>query len=187
MNPNPTFAQVGRAAPDFNLASTKDLATLESPVRLSDYAGRWLVLVFYPLDFTFVCPTELRALSERYHDFRREEADVLAVSADSVFCHRAWIEAPAERGGLGPVNYPLASDPLGRVAQAYGSWSYDGDHPLRGTFLIDPKGVLRAATVYDADVGRSVDETLRSLAAFKTGGLCPIDWKPGQATLSAGA
>ena len=181
-----TIARVGRPAPDFSLPSTKDLETLDAPVSLADYAGRWLVLVFYPLDFTFVCPTELRGYSERYDDFAREEADIIGISADSVYCHRAWIRASRNDGGLGELRYPLASDGRGKLAEAYGVWSEEGGHPLRGTFLIDPKGILRAATILDADVGRSVEETLRTLAAFKTGALCPVDWKPGQPTLAGG-
>lgn len=181
-----TIARVGRPAPDFSLPSTKNIETLDAPVSLADYAGRWLVLVFYPLDFTFVCPTELRGYSERYDEFTREGADILGISADSVHCHRAWIRASRDQGGLGEVRFPLASDSRGKLAEAFGTWSEEGGHPLRGTFLIDPKGVLRAATIFDSDVGRSVEETLRTLAAFKTGALCPVDWKPGQPTLSGG-
>ena len=92
-----TIARVGRPAPDFSLPSTKNIETLDAPVSLADYAGRWLVLVFYPLDFTFVCPTELRGYSERYDEFTREGADILGISADSVHCHRAWIRASRDQ------------------------------------------------------------------------------------------
>jgi peroxiredoxin 2/4 len=176
-------AFVGQRAPDFTMASTKNLQTLEDPVSLADYQGKWLVLLFYPLDFTFVCPTELRGFSERYEEFRAEGAEILGVSVDSVHTHRAWIKASRESGGLGELRYPLASDINHKVSRDYGVLLADAGHSLRGTFLIDPKGVLRLSLVSDLDVGRSVDETLRTIQAFKTGALCPIDWKPGQATL----
>ncbi|MBX3233469.1 MAG: peroxiredoxin [Labilithrix sp.] len=176
-------AFVGRPAPDFKMPSTKNMRTLDEPVSLADYAGKWLVLLFYPLDFTFVCPTELRGFSDRYEELKAEGAEVLGVSTDSVFTHRAWIQAPPAQGGLGELRYPLASDITREVSSRYGVLIEEAGHSLRGTFLVDPKGFLRMALVNDLDVGRSVDETLRTLRAFKTGGLCPIDWKPGDATL----
>ncbi|HVJ88784.1 MAG TPA: peroxiredoxin [Labilithrix sp.] len=177
-------AFVGRPAPDFAMASTRNMKTLDQPARLADYAGKWLVLFFYPLDFTFVCPTELRAFSDRVEDFRKEGAEIVGVSIDSVHTHRAWIQAPKDKGGLGELAFPLASDITHAVSKDYGVFLEESGHSLRGTFLIDPKGILRSAVVNDLDVGRSVDETLRTLQAFKTGGLCPVNWKPGQATLS---
>lgn len=179
-------AFVGRPAPDFTMPSRKNIQTLEENVRLADYAGRWLVLVFYPLDFTFVCPTELRGFSDRYEDFKKEGADVLGVSIDSVHTHRAWLRAPKEAGGLGEIRYPLASDITHRVSRDYGVFVEEKGHSLRGTFIIDPEGMLRMALVNDLDVGRSVDETLRTVQAFKTGALCPVGWQPGQATLKGG-
>ncbi|MDF2692751.1 MAG: Alkyl hydroperoxide reductase subunit C-like protein [Labilithrix sp.] len=177
-------AFVGRPAPDFTMPSTKNINTLEENVSLSDYAGKWLVLLFYPLDFTFVCPTELRGFSDRADDFRKEGAEIVGVSIDSVHTHRAWIKASRDNGGLGELRYPLASDLTHAVSKDYGVFIEESGHSLRGTFLIDPKGVLRLALVNDLDVGRSVDETLRAIQAFKTGGLCPVDWRPGQATLT---
>ena len=176
-------AFVGRPAPDFTMASTKNLRTLEESVKLADYRGRWLLLFFYPLDFTFVCPTELRGFSERIQDFEKEGVSVLGVSVDSVHTHRAWIEAPKDKGGLGELRFPLASDNTHQVSKDYGVYLPEAGHALRGSFIIDPQGVLRSVTINDLDVGRSVDETLRTVSAFKTGGLCPLDWKPGQATL----
>ncbi|MFO0585910.1 MAG: peroxiredoxin [Polyangiaceae bacterium] len=177
-------AFVGKAAPDFTMTSTKNIESLNEPVRLADYRHKWLLLVFYPLDFTFVCPTELRAFSERYRDFEAEGGDVVGVSIDSAYTHRAWIKTPLDKGGLGPLNYPLASDITHQVSKDYGVYLPDKGHSLRGTFLIDPKGILRAATIHDTDVGRSVDESLRSLQAFKAGGLCPANWHRGEAMLS---
>jgi peroxiredoxin (alkyl hydroperoxide reductase subunit C) len=176
-------ALVGRPAPDFTMASTKNIQTLDEPVKLADYAGKWVVLLFYPLDFTFVCPTELRGFSDRYEDFKKEGAEVIGISTDSVHTHRAWLKTPRDQGGVGELRYPLASDLTHRVSKDYGVYIEEEGHVLRGTFLIDPKGLLRSALINDLDVGRSVDETLRTLQAFKTGSLCPVDWKPGQATL----
>ncbi|HKP58974.1 MAG TPA: peroxiredoxin [Polyangiales bacterium] len=182
----PTYsprAFVGRQAPSFTMPSTKNLSTLAEPVGLADYKGKWLVMLFYPLDFTFVCPTELRGFSERYADFEKEGAAVLGVSIDSVHTHRAWLEAAPDKGGLGSLRFPLASDITHSVSKDYGVFLEDKGHSLRGTFVIGPDGVLRSSVINDLDVGRSVDETLRTIRAFKTGGLCPVDWKPGQATL----
>jgi peroxiredoxin (alkyl hydroperoxide reductase subunit C) len=176
-------AFVSRPAPDFKMTSTKNIKTLDESVSLADYSGKWLVLLFYPLDFTFVCPTELRGFSDRADDFRKEGAEILGVSIDSVFTHRAWITTPKENGGLGELRYALASDVTHSVSKDYGVFLEEAGHSLRGTFIIDPKGILRLALVNDLDVGRSVDETLRAIQAFKTGGLCPVDWRPGQATL----
>jgi peroxiredoxin 2/4 len=176
-------AFVGQRAPDFTLPSTKNKATLDEPVRLADYRGKWLVLLFYPLDFTFVCPTELRGFSDRYGEFEKEGAAVVGVSIDSVHTHRAWLEAPQANGGLGELRYPLASDITHQTSKDYGVFLEAQGHSLRGTFVIDPEGVLRSSIINDLDVGRSVDETLRTIQAFKTGGLCPVGWKPGQATL----
>lgn len=176
-------AFVGRPAPDFSMASTKNIQTLEEPVKLADYRGKWVVLVFYPLDFTFVCPTELRGFSDRYEEFAKEGAEVIGVSTDSVHTHRAWIRAGKDIGGLGELRYALASDLTHTVSKDYGVFVEGAGVSLRGTFIIDDKGILRSSVINDLDVGRSVDETLRTLRAFKTGGLCPIDWKPGDATL----
>ena len=176
--------QVGKRAPDFDMPSTKDLKTLKENVKLSDYKGKWLVLFFYPLDFTFVCPTELKAFSEKYDEVKKAGAEVLAISTDSVFSHRAWINTPDAQGGLGPVKYVLASDITKDVSRDYGVLMEDKGIALRGLFIIDQDGVLQYQVVHGLNIGRSVDETLRVLEALKTGGLCAADWKPGQKPLS---
>lgn len=176
-------AFIGKPAPAFTMASTKNLATLEAPVSLSDFAGKWLIMLFYPLDFTFVCPTELTAFSDRIEEFRKEGAEILGVSTDSVFSHRAWIQMARDKGGLGELAYTLASDMTREVSRSYGVLLEEEGHTLRGTFIIDPKGTLRYALVHDNQVGRSVDETLRSLQALRSGGLCAVNWKPGDANL----
>src|SRR4030088_205339 len=113
-------AQVAQPAPDFEIPSTKNIQKLNEPVKLSDYRGKWLVLLFYPLDFTFVCPTELTTFSDRYEDFEGIGADIIGVSTDSVFSHRAWIQTPREKGGVEGLKYPLAADATKTVARDYG-------------------------------------------------------------------
>ncbi|QKG83514.1 peroxiredoxin [Kroppenstedtia pulmonis] len=174
---------VGLPAPDFEMLSTKNLDTLEEKVKLSDYEGKWLILFFYPLDFTFVCPTEITSLSDRYEEFRDLDCDIIGVSTDSVHSHRAWIKTPRDENGLGDINYPLAADTTHKVARDYGVLIEEEGVALRGLFIIDPDGILRYQVVNDNNIGRSVDETLRVLQALQTGGLCPSDWKPGQKTL----
>jgi alkyl hydroperoxide reductase subunit AhpC len=183
-NPFPA-AQVGRPAPDFAMKTTADLERLQSSVSLSDYRGKWLVFFFYPLDFTFVCPTEITALSDRYEEFVELGADILGVSTDSVYAHRAWIQTPRARNGIAGLKYPLASDITKQVARSYGVLIEEEGVALRGLFIIDPNGILQYAVINNLNIGRSVDETLRVLQALQTGGLCPGDWRPGQRTLAA--
>ena len=169
------------------MASTKNVEKLNENVRLSDYRGKWLVMVFYPLDFTFVCPTELTTFSDRYDDFEAIGADVIGISTDSVFSHRAWLQTPRDKGGVEGLRYPLASDQTRETSRAYGVLIENQGIALRGLFVIDPEGILRYAVVHDLNVGRSAEETLRVIQALQTGGLCQAEWKPGQKTLSAGA
>jgi peroxiredoxin (alkyl hydroperoxide reductase subunit C) len=176
-------AQVGSPAPDFTMASTRNLETLDQPVKLADYKGKWLVMFFYPLDFTFVCPTEIIAFSDAASKFRAAGAEVLGVSVDSQFTHRAWIKTPRDKNGLGELNFPLAADITKDVSRKYGVLLEEKGIALRGLFIIDPKGTLQASVIHNLGVGRSVDETLRVLQAFQTGELCPANWKPGSATL----
>jgi peroxiredoxin (alkyl hydroperoxide reductase subunit C) len=165
------------------MASTRNLESLDQPVKLADYKGKWLVMFFYPLDFTFVCPTEIIAFSEAASKFRAAGAEVLGVSVDSQFTHRAWIKTPRDKNGLGELNFPLASDITKKVSRQYGVLLEEKGVALRGLFIIDPKGMLQASVIHNLGVGRSVDETLRVLRALQTGRLCPADWKPGDETL----
>jgi peroxiredoxin (alkyl hydroperoxide reductase subunit C) len=176
-------AKVGQAAPDFDMPSTKNIEKLNENVSLSDYQGKWVVLLFYPLDFTFVCPTELTTFSDRYEDFIGIGADVIGVSTDSVHSHRAWLKTPRDKGGVEGLQYPLASDITKQVARDYGVLIEDKGVALRGLFVIDPEGTLRYAVIHDLNVGRSADETLRVIQALQTGGLCQAEWRPGQETL----
>ncbi|MFB5190368.1 peroxiredoxin [Alicyclobacillus fastidiosus] len=174
---------VGRPAPDFDMLSTKNMETLNERVKLSDYKGKWLVMFFYPADFTFVCPTEILAINERLQEFKDLDAEVLGVSTDSVHSHKAWINTSKADHGLGGINYPLAADFTKTVARSYDVLVEEEGVALRGLFIIDPDGILQYQVVHNMDVGRSVDETLRVLEALQMGGLCPANWKPGQATL----
>lgn len=174
---------IGQEAPDFCMETTKNLETLEHKVKRSDYLGKWLILFFYPLDFTFVCPTEIRGFNSRLAEFVELNAEVLGVSTDSVFCHRAWIKTSVSDGGLGGLNYPLAADMTKQVSREYGVLIEDKGVALRGLFIIDPEGILRYQVVCDLNVGRSIDETMRVLQALQSGGLCPMEWHPGDRTL----
>lgn len=178
-----TIAKIGQPAPDFNLPSTKNMETLSENVRLSDYKGKWLIQVFYPLDFTFVCPTELIAFSDRIEELNEIGAEILGISTDSVHSHRAWLKTPRDQNGIEGLKYPLAADTGGRLARKYNILIEEDNIALRGLFIIDPEGVLRYSVVHDLNLGRSVDETLRVLQGLQTGGLCASDWTPGQENL----
>ncbi len=177
-------AKVGQPAPDFDMPSTKNLETLAENVKLSDYAGKWLILLFYPLDFTLVCPTELTAFSDRIEELNGIGAEVVGISTDSVHSHRAWIKTPREENGVAGMQYPLASDIGGKLARSYNILVEDEGIALRGLYIINPEGILQYAVVHDLNIGRSVDETLRVLQGLQTGGLCSADWTPGQENLT---
>lgn len=177
-------ARVGKPAPDFTMKTTADMETLSSTASLSDYKGKWLVMFFYPLDFTFVCPTEITAMSDAYDEFLKLGADVLGVSTDSVYSHRAWLQTPREQNGIAGVRFPIASDITKEVSRKYGVLIEEEGIALRGLFIIDPDGVLQYSVINSLSVGRSVAETLRVLQAIQTGELCPANWKPGDKTLS---
>ena len=147
-------------------------------VALPDYAGKWLVLFFYPMDFTFVCPTELTAFSEHRETFRAAGAELLSVSTDSVYTHQAW-----QRNGLGGLGYPMAADQTLRVCADYGVLLEEEGVALRGLFLIDPEQKVRYSVIHDNNIGRNPEEVLRVLAALKTGGLCAAGWKAGEENL----
>ena len=177
------YAKVGEPAPYFEMLSTRNIKTIDEVVTLEDYKGRWLILFFYPYDFSFVCPTEILALSARYKDFQMLNADILGVSTDSVYSHRAWLRTPQEENGIEGTQYILASDNTHEVSEAYGVLVEREGAALRGLFIIDPEGILQYSVIHNMDVGRSVDETLRVLEALQAGGLCGADWEPGQDTL----
>jgi len=183
------YLQPGDAAPDFaaKAAIRKDNDIAEIDIKLSDFKGKYLVLFFYPQDFTFVCPTEIIAFSDRVEEFRSIGCEVVAASTDSANCHRAWMKTPRTDGGLGDINLPLLADPTHAISKAYQVYQEEGGVAFRGLFIIDGKGVLRQITVNDLPVGRDVDETLRLIQAFKFtdehGEVCPANWRPGKKTM----
>jgi len=157
-------------------------------IKLSDYRGKWVVLLFYPADFTFVCPTELEEAAVRYEEFKKQGAEVLSVSTDTAFVHKAWHDAsPA----IKKIHYPMLADPTGKMCQYFGTYIEKEGLSLRGTFIIDPQGVLKAMDVHDNSIGRSTEEILRKLEAAvyvfgHDGEVCPASWKPGKKTLRPG-
>jgi peroxiredoxin (alkyl hydroperoxide reductase subunit C) len=179
------MALVGCTAPSFTMPAV-DGNGRDRTVSLHDYVGKWLVLFFYPHDFTFVCPTEITALSDEYARFQKLDADVLGVSTDSPHVHRAWMRAPERDGGLGRVRYPLASDWTHQVSKAYQVYYANEGAAYRGLFIIDPEGVVQYEVVHNLNVGRSVSEIIRVLEALQSGGLCPVNWQPGEALLTPG-
>ena len=180
--------QVQKEAPDFTATAVVHEA-FDEKFKLSDHRGRYVVLFFYPLDFTFVCPTEIVAFNDRLPEFKARNAAVIGCSIDSHFSHLAWIQTPREKGGLGGLNYPLVSDLTKKISADYGVL-LDNGVALRGTFIIDQKGIVRAVTVHDLPLGRSVDEALRVLDALqyyeKHGEVCPADWRKGAAAIKPG-
>jgi eukaryotic-like serine/threonine-protein kinase len=173
---NVVAVMVNHQAPNFALECIDWENLRERSVRLGDYAGDWLILLFYPRDFSFVCPTELIAFSARVAEFAKLNCKLLGVSVDSLALHREWLETPREKGGLGPLQFPLASDAKGQAARAYGVWDGDKQAAQRGLFIIDPEGVLQYSLIHNLNVGRNPAEVLRVLEALQTGGLCPANW-----------
>jgi peroxiredoxin 2/4 len=173
--------RVGQPIPDQSVQAYVRGAGSPCEFELSSHRGKWVVLFFYPRDFTFICPTELAAFAERHQDFLGERAVVLGASTDSYFSHKAWFESDPR---LAEVNYPVIADTAHHLSRAFDVLLDDGA-THRGTFIIDPTGVLLHVSVNEHDVGRSVDEVLRILRAFRTGALCPADWAPGKATLTS--
>jgi NADH-dependent peroxiredoxin subunit C len=177
---------IGQTVPDleFEVFHNEEI----KKVKLADYRGKWLVLIFYPADFTFVCPTELEEAADHYEAFKTEGAEIVSVSTDTAFVHKAWHdESPA----IKKVQFPMAADPTGRMCKEFGTYIEDEGLSLRGTFIIDPDGVLKAIEMNDNSIGRRAEETLRKLQAAKfvsenPGKVCPASWVPGKDTLTPG-
>ncbi|SHK33474.1 peroxiredoxin [Paramaledivibacter caminithermalis] len=174
---------VGVKAPNFEMKTALGDGENFSIASLADYKGKWLVLFFYPLDFTFVCPTEITGFSTKYEDFKKLNADILAVSTDSIYSHKAWMNLSPNEGGLGRLKFPIASDITHKVSRDYGVLVEEEGIALRGLFIIDPDGVIKYSVIHDLNVGRSTDEVLRVLKALQTGGLCPLGWEEGDELL----
>ena len=178
---------VTRQAPDFSAqAVEKDQIT---KVHLVQFRGKYVILYFYPLDFTFVCPTEIIAFQDSLEEFTKRNAVVLGVSVDSVFSHLAWNAQSRKEGGLGGVTYPLIADLNKEIARKYGVLLEDAGVALRGLFLIDKEGVIRHCVINDLPLGRSIPEAIRVLDALQFveqhGEVCPANWKPGEVSMKA--
>ena len=178
--------KIGQKIADFELKAyhNDDI----KKVKLSEFKGKWLILVFYPADFTFICPTELEETAELYEEFKKEGAEVASVSTDTVFVHKAWHDvSPA----IKKIKYPMIADPTGKLCREFGTYLEDDGISLRGTFIIDPDQVLKAYELHDNSIGRSAQELLRKLRAAKfvrehQGEVCPANWQPGKKTLKPG-
>ncbi|CAF0718737.1 unnamed protein product [Adineta steineri] len=179
-------AKIGKPAPEFKSTAVVDGNFKD--ISLKDYKGKYVVLFFYPLDFTFVCPTEIISFSDRIEEFRQINCEILACSTDSHFSHLAWVNTSRKQGGLGKMNIPLLADKNLDISTKYGVLKDDEGIAFRGLFIIDSNGILRQITINDLPVGRSVDETLRLVQAFqftdKHGEVCPANWKPGKKTIN---
>lgn len=186
--------KVGESVPDFEFEVYHRGAV--KTMSLSKLRGKWVVLVFYPADFTFICPTELEELARLYSKFQDANAEIISVSSDTVFVHKAWHDASP---GIREIKYPMAADPSGKFSHAFGVLIEGGEAtltpdeglPLRGTFIIDPTGILRSMEVNDNSIGRKGSETLRKLLAAQyvethKGQVCPASWEPGSDTLEPG-
>lgn len=169
------FAKVGKPAPNF---TTQGVFGDEfQKVSLEDFRGKWVVLAFYPLDFTFVCPTEITGFDMAYDKFQEMNTEVMTISVDSVHSHKAW------KKDLGDLKLGMLEDMTKEISRKYGVLIEEQGIALRGTFVIDPDGVLKMSMIHDLSVGRNVDEVIRVVQACQTGELCPVGWKPGQQTL----
>ncbi|CAK9180586.1 unnamed protein product [Ilex paraguariensis] len=178
---------VGNLAPDFEAEAVFDQEFIK--VKLSEYIGKkYVILFFYPLDFTFVCPTEITAFSDRYADFEKLNTEILGVSIDSVFSHLAWVQTDRKSGGLGDLKYPLVSDVTKSISKSYDVLIPDQGIALRGLFIIDKEGIIQHSTINNLAIGRSVDETMRTLQALQyvqenPDEVCPAGWKPGEKSM----
>jgi len=178
-----TMIQIGEKITDFE-AEVYHEDKIEK-IKLSDYHGKWVVMMFYPADFTFVCPTELEEAALHYDLFKKENAEIISVSTDTAYVHKAWHDvSPA----IQKIKYPMLADPSGKICRQFGTYLENEGLSLRGTFIIDPDGILKAAEVHDNSIGRNAKEILRKFQAAKfvrehEGEVCPASWEPGKRTL----
>lgn len=178
--------RIGDTIPDLSFSAFHKNEEIE--MKTSDFKGKWLILFFYPADFTFVCPTELEEMADLYQQFKKEGAEVISVSTDTVYVHKAWHDTSK---AIGKIEFPMAADPQHRLSHLFGVHIQDEGLALRGSFIIDPDGVLRVIEINDNNIGRNSKELLRKLqaAAFvREHGdkVCPANWKPGDDTLKPG-
>lgn len=181
---------VGRQFPDFTAPAVLGDGKIQDQLNLAEQIkNHYAVVFFYPLDFTFVCPSELIALDKRMNDFNQRQVKVFGVSIDSHFTHNAWRNTPVDKGGIGPVRYTLVADITHNICRAYGVEHPQAGVAFRGTFIIDPKGVVRSQIVNDLPLGRNIDEIIRTIDALQFheqhGEVCPANWNKGKAGMKA--
>ena len=178
---------VTKQAPDFTATAVMADNSMKEDFSLSDYRGKYVILFFYPLDFTFVCPSEIIAFDKKLDEFKKRDCEVIGVSIDSQFTHWAWKNTPVDKGGIGNIQYPLVADLDKKISRQYGVL-LDMGVALRGTFLIDKEGVVRHAVINDLPLGRSIDEALRMVDALRFheehGDVCPANWKEGEEAMT---
>lgn len=177
---------IGKQAPQFETEIFQNEEIKK--IKLEDYKGKWVILFFYPADFTFVCPTELGDIADKYEEFKNLNTEILSISTDTVFVHKAWHD---ESDTIKKINFPMVADPTGNITRSYGVMIEDEGLALRGTFIIDPDGNLKTIEIHDNGIGRNMDELLRKLQAaqfvYKHGDqVCPANWKPGNDSLKPG-
>ncbi|OGZ07775.1 MAG: peroxiredoxin [Candidatus Lloydbacteria bacterium RIFCSPHIGHO2_02_FULL_50_13] len=192
-NEKETVLTIGDTLPPLELAAYDPKKDKDVILKTQDYkVKKWLIFFFYPADFTFICPTELKEMAEHYHEFEREGTEVLSVSADTVFVHKAWHD---HSDAIKKVQFPMVADPTGKLARLFGTYIPEGGDAglsLRGSFIVDPDGALKTIEIHDNSIGRSAKELLRKLKAAKfvrdNGGVqvCPASWEPGEETLKPG-
>lgn len=180
------MVKIGQKINDFEVDVFHDESLKK--IKLSDFKGKWLVLVFYPADFTFICPTELEELADKYEEFKKLSAEVLSISTDTVFVHKAWHD---NSPSIKKINFPMVADPTGNLCKEFGTYIDNEGLSLRGSFIIDAEGILKTFELHDNSIGRSADELLRKLQAAifvsqNKGEVCPANWKPGKKTLKPG-
>lgn len=178
--------KINQIVPEFKLQAYQGDEIKD--IELSDYKGKWVVVMFYPADFTFICPTELEEMADLYDKFKEEGAEVFSVSTDTVFTHKAWHD---QSTAVSKIKFPMLADPAGNLSRMFGTYIEEEGLALRGTFIIDPDGALKTMEIHDNSVGRSGKETLRKLRAAKFvkehgGQVCPASWEPGKETLKPG-
>lgn len=179
--------KIGDKVPDLELDAFQNEETIK--IKFSNFKNKWIVLIFYPADFTFICPTELEEAADYYEDFKKIGAEIFSISTDTVYVHKAWHDvSPA----IKKINFPMIADPTGKLCREFGTYIEEAGLSLRGSFIIDPDGVLKAFEIHDNSIGRSIKELLRKLqsAAFvrehKGAEVCPASWEPGKKTLKPG-
>jgi len=185
----PTIPRIGKSAPlfegDIVRYDTRKKKIHYDKISLVNIIAekKWTVLFFYPRDFSSLCPTEIHSFNRRFKDFEKANTVLIGCSTDSKNSHKAWMERPRTKGGIDKLSYPLMADPSLKVATSYGVLDKEDGHALRGTFIINDEGILLSLTINPPYIGRSVDETVRTLQALQSGKLCPAGWRPGRKTL----